>query len=100
LDRKDYSLDEIVLTMDGLQGRPQYVEPRMTVCGPLKRWQRVSDLPDYSVDDEHTYACIQHWSAERTFCCTPCRGPHFANPYVPTAGVSPLSRSAPGRHLI
>jgi hypothetical protein len=72
----------------------------MTVSGPLKRWQRVSDLPDYSVDDEHTYACIQHWSAERTFCCTPCRGPHFANPYVPTAGVSPLSRSAPGRHLI
>ena len=94
-----YPLDEIVLTMDGLQGRPQYVEPRMTVSGPLKQWHRVSDLPDYSVDDEHFCACIQHWSAKRTFCCASCHGPHLANPYVPSTGVLPLSRSTPGRHL-
>jgi hypothetical protein len=88
-----YPLDEIVLTMGGLQGRPQYVEPRMTVSGPLKRWHRVSDLPG------HTCACIQHWSAKRTFCCAPCHGPQLANPYAPSASVLPLSRSAPGRHL-
>jgi hypothetical protein len=86
--------------MDRLEGRPQYVEPRMTVNGPLKRWHRVSDLPDYGVDDEHTCACIQHWSTKRTFCCAPCHGHYLADPYIPSAGVLPLSRSAPGRHLM
>jgi hypothetical protein len=100
LDRKDYPLMKLCLRWAVCNAGGNYVEARMTVRGPLKRWHPGFRLPDYSVDDEYTRACIQHWPAERTFCCAPCHGPQLANPYVPSAGILPLSRSTPGRHLM
>jgi len=79
--------------MNGLHRRQQYVEPRMTVSGPLKLWH-----PGF----RFTRLQWGRWAHPHLHTALACRKDVLLRSLSRASVVQsvPLSRSAPGRHLM